>query len=398
LTPMDSRSLWLENLCKFKGIDELKKSAFFAGCGEQLEAYLKTPQIYSNSGTEPVLRSFLRIAQWNIEKGKRFNSILSKLQSHEVLRWADVLILNEADLGMIRSENRHVVRDLAERLGMHAVFGPAHFELTKGIDEELLLEGTNQDSLQGNAILSRYPIVESRIVPLPVTFEPYEFHEKRFGSRNCLWARIQVGHADLWVGAVHLELRNTPWCRARQMRHILRNLPAAGADAVILGGDLNTNSFGRGTNWRMLKSILRILLRSPVRLKSELLHPESGNEPLFRIAKAAGFDWSRLNSNDETARTGIDSLEESASLPDRALRLIRRRLDPYEGYLCFKLDWLLGRNIRALRSGQIRDIQTGVLSLNPGVIKGKNFGPDRISDHLPIYADFDLAEVVDLIA
>ena len=37
------------------------------------------------------------------------------------------------------------------------------------------LQGDNRESLQGNAILSRYPIVEAHNVPLPVTFEPYEF-------------------------------------------------------------------------------------------------------------------------------------------------------------------------------------------------------------------------------
>jgi len=274
---------------------------------------------------------------------------------------------------------------------MHAAFGPAHFELTTGIDEERFLQGDNCESLQGNAILSRYPIAETRNVPLPVSFEPYEFHEKRFGWRSCLWAGLQIKGSFLWVGAVHLELRNTPQCRARQMHHILKYLPCTEDEAVLLGGDLNTNSFARGTNWRTLKSILRLLVSSPSRLKKQLLYPESGAEPLFRISRSNGFEWDRLNTNEETARTVIDSLEEAGYLPDSVLRLFRKRLKPYRGYLSFKLDWLLGRNLRALSSGQKRDTQTGVLSLKPGTVRMENSGPDRISDHLPIYADIDLA-------
>jgi hypothetical protein len=104
-----------------------------------------------------------------------------------------------------------------------------------------------------------------------------------------------------------------------------------------------------------------------------------------------GFEWDRLNTNEETARTLIDSLEEAGYLPDSVLRLFRGRLKPYQGCLSFKLDWLLGKNLRALSSGQKRDTLTGVLSLKPGTVRMVNSGPDRISDHLPIYADIDLA-------
>jgi endonuclease/exonuclease/phosphatase family metal-dependent hydrolase len=388
---MQSQAYWLENLRKYERLDQLKRSAFFAECGEQIESHLRTPQVFSSSGANPRLPSFLRMAQWNIEKGKRFGSILDRLQTDEILKWADILVLNESDQGMNRSENRDVARDLARFLGMHMAFGPAHLELTKGIDDEARIEGKNHESLQGNAILSRYPISETRIIQLPVSFEPYHFHEKRFGRRSCLWARLQVNRASLWVGAVHLELRNTPRCRARQMRHILTHLPGRETETCILAGDLNTNSFSRGTALRMLSSVLRLLFSRPEQLKNQLLHPESGDEPLFRILKSCGFEWDGLNSFEETARSAIDSLEEAAFLPAPLLSLVKKRLRPYAGYLCFKLDWFLGKNVRALGNGEKHDLATGVTSRAPGCIRGVNYGPGRISDHLPIYADIDLA-------
>lgn len=386
---MKPHACWVDNLRRYRTIAHLKKSAFFAECGARLETYLSTPQTFPHAAAVPRLGSFLRIAQWNIEKGKRFDPILDQLKNDPVLQWADVIILNECDFGMNRSGNRHICLELADALGMNAVFGPAHFELTKGVDEELELEGENRESLQGNAVLSRYPVSTALAVPLPVTFEPYEFHEKRYGRRSCVWARIEVQGRGLWVGSVHLELRNTPRDRARQVRHILAHLPEGGAGPCILGGDLNTNSFSRGNAWRTAKSVARLLISSPERMKKSLLYPDYGREPLFAVLKRRGFHWDELNSHEETGRAALGALEESRLLPGSQPGRIMKRLEPYHGYLCFKLDWFVGKGVRALGSGQKLDRETGVWSVSPGRVKGDNFGPARISDHLPIYVDIE---------
>ena len=51
----------------------------------------------------------------------------------------------------------------------------------------------------------------------------------------------------------------------------------------------------------------------------------------------------------------------------------------------------MAKGIQALKGGQKSDLQTEVRSLDPGCLKGKNAGPDRISDHLPIHADISVA-------
>jgi endonuclease/exonuclease/phosphatase family metal-dependent hydrolase len=382
---------WIDNLRNYETLKELHRSEFFAEAGKAILNFLATPQIIHSPDAIPRIRSFLRIVQWNIEKGKQIEAIVQRIQSSEVLKWADIIMLNEADLGMNRSQNRYVAREIAERLGMHMAFAPSYIELTKGIDEELLLEGENCESIQGNAILARYPILEACIVPLPVSFEPYEFHEKRFGVRHCFWVRLQLPNSTLWAGLTHLELRNSPQCRAKQMRHILEHLPGGGQEAYLLGGDLNVNSFGRGTMIRTVKSILRLLWTSPSKMKERLLHPEWGAEPLFQEVCRRGFVWEGFNSNEETARAAIGALEEAQFLPETLLNAIRSRLEPYEGYFCFKLDWLFGKNIRSLIAGEKSDNQSGISSANPGCLAGVNYGPARISDHLPVFADLDLA-------
>jgi endonuclease/exonuclease/phosphatase family metal-dependent hydrolase len=387
---MDRRAYLLENLRRHRTLEELRNSAFFLECGEEIELFLKTPQYYRFPDASPRLQSFVRAVQWNIEKGKCFDEILRRFRTDPVLKWADIILLNEADYGMNRSQNRHVALELAENLEMNMTFGPAHFELTKGTDDDLALEGENRESVQGNAVLSRYPVLEARVVPLPVCFEPYEFHEKRYGRRNCLWVRLQLKNRALWVASAHLEVRNTPQCRARQIKHILENLRGGSDDAYLIGGDFNTSGFRRGTLLNTAESIARLLFTSHAKMKYRLLHPELGREPLFMLFKHNGFEWNGLNSFEETARTAIGSLEDAAFFPDTMVRWMHKRLEPYIGFLCFKLDWFLGRGIRALGKDEVIDARTGTASQPPACIQGNNAGPERISDHVPIYTDLSL--------
>jgi hypothetical protein len=291
---------------------------------------------------------------------------------------------------MVRSANLNIGRVLADELRMHLAFGPAHIELTRGTEEELDLSGANTDSLQGNAILSRHPIVEARTVPLPACFEPYEFHEKRYGRRTCLWARVAVPGRPLWIGSAHLEVRNTPACRGRQMRHIVTHLPGSAEDAYLIGGDFNSSGFPRGSSWRTIRSVCRLLTRSPEIMREILRHPERGAEPLFGIAKGAGFSWQGLNSHRETACAPIGSLEDAAFLPASLATRVRERLSGYDGYLKFKLDWFLGKGLAALHAGELHDAETGVRSVDPGCIDLDVAGEHRVSDHRPIYLDLRL--------
>jgi endonuclease/exonuclease/phosphatase family metal-dependent hydrolase len=383
----DRLESFLLSLRGYSTLAELRSSSFFAQCGGEIEELLLKPEVLNRPDTSPRVRSFLRVAQWNIEKGKRYPRILDTLRNDAHLRWADVILLNESDAGMNRSDNRHLARDLANDLEMNLVFGPAHFELTKGTDEELELPGENRHSMQGNAILSRYPVLEARVLRLPSCFEPFDFHEKRYGWRNCVWAKFVIGERSLWVGSLHLEVRNTPACRAAQLNHVFANLPGSPGEASILGGDLNSNGFPRGTLWRTLRSIQRLASTPPAVLREELCHPERRSEPLFRIAKKAGFLWEGLNSAESTASAPLGNLEDAEILPRALVRIVQKRLAPHQGYLHFKLDWLLGSGVRPLRQGQVCDPCTGVFSVDPGCVSQDRMGAGRISDHAPIFAD-----------
>jgi endonuclease/exonuclease/phosphatase family metal-dependent hydrolase len=384
---MHSRGYLVRNLSSYRTLAELHESAFFRECRAEIAVLLERPVVEPCAAPEPGLGAFLRVAAWNIEKGKQLARIIELLRCDPVLRWADVVLLNEVDTGMIRSGNLDIGLVIAQELRMHRAFGPAHLELTKGTERELELSGENAESLQGNAVLSRYPILDARNVPLPVCFEPYEFHEKRFGRRSCLWTRIGVPGRNLWIGATHLEVRDTPACRGRQMGHIVSHFPGSPSDACLLGGDFNSSGFPRGSSWRTVRSVSRLMIRSPESMRDVLRHPERGSEPLFRVARRSGFVWDGLNSYSETACTPLGGLEDAAFLPGSIAAHVRRRLSAYNGYLQFKLDWFLGKGLVALRAGELRDPVTGVHSVDPGSVALPAEGEDRISDHRPIYVD-----------
>lgn len=62
---------------------------------------------------------YYRAVAWNVERGICFNEVMYFLKNHPVLSKADILLLTETDLGMARSANRNIAREIAERLGMN---------------------------------------------------------------------------------------------------------------------------------------------------------------------------------------------------------------------------------------------------------------------------------------
>jgi hypothetical protein len=160
---------------------------------------------------DPKIGPVVRLGFWNIERGFQYdliNQALSDPEKFEAavdagkkltdaqrsrirdqaqgLRQADILALNEVDLGMKRTDYRDVARDLAESLHMNYVYGVefvevdsledlgtegSHLEnaeLASKMDDDLKPDPARYRGLHGNAILRRYPIQQARILRLPV--------------------------------------------------------------------------------------------------------------------------------------------------------------------------------------------------------------------------------------
>ena len=301
----------------------------------------------------------MRIVTWNIEKGKRW-SLLERCLSHETIRTADILCLNEADEGMARSGNLRIAHEIGERLKMEVVFGQTFKEFTKGYGDELFAPGENTTAIQGNAVLSRLPVVGSQNLLLPSCFDHSKRAEKRAGNRHALIVRVDSGSSGIVsIANAHLEVFGTAQCRGVQMKFLLGHLPEGPA---IVTGDFNTNTFNRGSALHTGHSLVLLAFSdAPARVRNPWQH-----EPLFKYLSAAGFTWREFNDDHSTCPVDLGTLEERANLPAFIRKFVLSRCR----HLPLRLDFICCRGLKPLSPGRtITDL------------------PCQPSDHLPITCD-----------
>jgi endonuclease/exonuclease/phosphatase family metal-dependent hydrolase len=381
----------VNELLRFKTFAELRRSPFYQSHRDEFKRLLNEPHIYQATDTTPRLASFLRVVMWNIERGTRFDGILDVLNHHPVIRYADLLLLNELDEGMVRSGNRNVALELSRHLAAHAIYGVEYLEMTKGAGDEQRLPGANTAALHGNAILTRHPFLEPQVVGLPRCENNFESGERRLGGRIGILTDLEIGGARLTAATTHLDVVNTPRCRARQMRAMLEAVDARLAarrlgPRVILGGDLNTHTFARGTRLRAMKNTALILGSQRQQLARRLARPIL-KEPAVTEFARFGYDIAGCNDGRSTARSVVSALDDSRNLPLPLRWWIRRRIGPEGLTLELRLDWLALRGLRALRAGEKIDAATGVASVDPQTFAGLIEDGRPLSDHDPIVVD-----------
>ncbi|HET9532078.1 MAG TPA: endonuclease/exonuclease/phosphatase family protein [Blastocatellia bacterium] len=381
------------DLARFSSFKELRASPTYLRYEERLRSLFNEPVIYASPAVRPRLRSFLRVVQWNIERGSRLEGIIEVLNTHPVLRYADLLLLNELDEGMVRSENRNVAKELADALEAHLVYGVEYLELTKGVGAEARLPGENTSALHGNAILTRHDFFNPRIIRLPRCESNFESAERRLGGRNAILLELEFSSGRMTAATSHLDVVNTPACRGRQISALLqaidRRTPHDNSAPIIIGGDFNTHTFARGTRLRTIKNVAVIFGSDPHKLASRLLDPHP-REPALKELARHGYDLASFNDDRATSSSIVSSLDDVNRLPFPVRGWAMRRVGPEGLLLRFRLDWLAARGLRPLSAGEMRDELTGVESISPTTFSGLSHKGAPLSDHKPIAADVSL--------
>jgi endonuclease/exonuclease/phosphatase family metal-dependent hydrolase len=316
----------------------------------------------------------VQLVQWNIEHGNWYEQVERALLTDPGLANADVLTFDEIDLGCARAANRDVARDLASALGRHAAWAPLYLETTVGRDDDPRMAAgrANEEGLFGVAVLSRWPIGETRVVELPSPQRLQFDVERMYGRHVALIAEIGRPGAPFVAVAAHLEVHRTRGHRAEQVRRIVAAL-AGEKRPVVLAGDFNTHTFDRGLWHSALHGASALLLLPEPMLRARLLHPDRGHahEPLFDVLRASGFAWEPFADFAPTLRLRDERLEELHAMP-WLLRVPAQSVLSWaihRGEL--RLDWIAGRG---WRGGSGRTI-TGY------------DGHDLASDHAPIVAE-----------
>jgi endonuclease/exonuclease/phosphatase family metal-dependent hydrolase len=377
------------SLDRFASFKELRSSEEYRRHRAALEQLFNQPRIYEAPAATPRLQAFLRVVVWNIERGTQLQGIIEALNHHRILRYADLLLLNELDDGMLRSGNRNVPKELSRALSAHTIYGVEYLEFTKGTGEELQLPGNNTTALHGNAILTRHRFSDPQLLRLPRCENNFASAERRIGGRLAIFVDLEIGGRRLLATTAHLDVVNTPGCRARQLRAALeaieerRQKPADSPVKIVVGGDFNTHTFARGGQFRTLKNTLRILGSNRQRLARSLMKKELAVTELERF----GYEVDRFNDGLPTSSSLVSALDDKSSLPAPVRWWAMRRVGPDGIRLEFRLDWLAGLGLQVLRQGEVTDPETGVASLNPQTIKNLTHNGKALSDHDPIVAD-----------
>jgi hypothetical protein len=185
----------------------------------------------------------LKVIEFNAERGKRW------LESAELLRDADVIILNEMDIGMARSDQQHTTRLMSYFLGMNYAWGLEFVELTLGdLGDRNNIDSSEQNfhGLHGNAILSKCKISNATIFRNQVgryfSDERNSINanglEKRLGGRMIMLGRIVVNGTSVVIGSTH-KVKGLQ----KDIKEYIHTSPTviAGDQAQSLCGDVGLN-------------------------------------------------------------------------------------------------------------------------------------------------------------
>ena len=151
---------------------------------------------------------------YNIRHGVGLDGVLDLERTARVIKAAnpDIVILNEVDNGTARSFGVHQADSLGVLLDLYPVFG-------RSIDYD--------GGQYGNALLSRYPILDFQIFDLST--------DSLLEGRSVFLSRVDLKGDTVAILGTHLGL--SPEERLEQVQGIIKLLPEM--DRFILAGDFN---------------------------------------------------------------------------------------------------------------------------------------------------------------
>ncbi len=269
-------------------------SGISKGLYKRLNKQFTTPYIFNRKQNRdkslPLFsKPYIRVAHWNIERGFHINTIkqifndrysyyysyknnIKDAQGENLKKElgtlvnSDVISLNEVDIGMPRTNYKNTVAELANAINYNYAFATEFIELSPLIYKSSL-DPKHYLGLHGNAILSKYPIKQARIVRLPECYKWYEtelqkksllenvrrvsaktifkesiLNEVRRGGRCALIIDIELPNKEIiTIASTHLEDRCYPIDRFKQVEYLLDNLKYI-RNPLVLAGDFNTTT------------------------------------------------------------------------------------------------------------------------------------------------------------
>jgi endonuclease/exonuclease/phosphatase family metal-dependent hydrolase len=205
---------------------------------------------FADGRKQPWSRDYIRVLDWNIDRGLQFSGILNFLRAAD----ADLILLQEVDLNARRTQHRDVACELARSLQLNYVFGTEFQELSEG--------SRSSPALHGQATLSPWPLSNGRIIRFqcqsnfwkPHWFVPrIELFQRRLGGRITLVSEALIYGQRIVTYNLHLESQGEDVLRLQQLQETLGDaIRHTQSSVVLVGGDFNLNA-GNANAVRMLQ-------------------------------------------------------------------------------------------------------------------------------------------------
>ncbi|MFO1462802.1 MAG: endonuclease/exonuclease/phosphatase family protein [bacterium] len=388
-------SPYFKDLSQVKDSKELKKHPVYQKVYPEIEAVLRG---YENGGFAPPApaKPFYRALTWNIERGIVYDGILHTLKQHPILSKADLFFIPETDMGMVRSANRNVARDLAEALGLYYYFVPTYLNLCKGNGTEDHFEGENTLAIHGNAILSRYPLKDFHRIILHNAKDKMKGKEKRLGSQQAMACTVVLPQGEIRAICAHLDAHSSKRHRRDQMRTIMRYLDKLPPLPSLFGGDLNTTTYNsRNAFWAIWGFWVRVAMGVRRVIAKVYPYPDRLFEKqLFKTFEKHGFNY--LDWNEPGACTlhyHVEDLKKIKNLrdlvPNWCFKFIDWACAKNDGKCSFKIDWFAAKGLKLVREGENLP-GAPFAPLSPKVVGNLKHEGRECSDHDAIVVDFRL--------
>jgi endonuclease/exonuclease/phosphatase family metal-dependent hydrolase len=379
---------FFSELAGFHSTKALEASALYGALRPEIERVLgsiaQEQFAPAAAGSVDTSSNSIRATAWNIERGIRLDGIIHVLQEHALIRESDILLLTELDYGMARTRNRFVAREIAEALRFNYVFAPCYLALNKGSGVEAEVAGANTESLHGNALLSRYPLLRAHSIALPNGKDKLKGKEKRLGCQRAVVADVEHPLGTVRAVSLHLDAHSTQRHRQLQMSLVLDHLERLEpALPVLIGGDWNTSTYNsRRALYTIMGFWRRVMMGVHHFITNHYPHPDRWFERhLFRELEQRGWNYRDLNEPGGcTLHYDVEDIAANKNMaewvPEWCFWFLNRALEPHEGRASLKLDWFAGKDLAVAPGHQ------------PKVIGGLEDAEGRLSDHDAIMLDF----------
>lgn len=373
---------------KWRSTKKLLASSFYREIAPRLEPVLNAYEMGHYALPLQEAKGVYRSLAWNLERGMCWDGILKTFKNHPDFLSSDIFFCPETDLGMARSGNRNVAREMAKTLKLNYLFFPAYLNLDKGNGQEIdKVNGENSLGIHGNTLFSRYPIKNPRAIRLKNCKDKMRGKEKRLGSQQAVVADIKFPESAVRVVCIHLDAHSSQRQRYMQMKTILDALDKENwKGSTLIGGDWNTSTYYANHSFFAFWSFWRKVAMGPKHVcETHYPYPERYFEKrLFDFLEERQFDYKDFNLlGAPTMHYHLNDEEKKKNMRDWTPKFFQFFIDwamrKAEGMARFKIDWFTAHNLQPIAGSQ-------------KVIGNLSYKGKPISDHDAIAVEFNLAE------